>query len=401
MNAIKSRLLSTTVRQVCLGTGIVAGGALVTAGCTAPWADAGTATTTAAAASPAATGDLQMATASPCAPCAPCAPLAAADPCAPCAPCAAADPCAPCAVADPCAPCVPAAADPCAPCAVADPCAPCDPCAPAAATVSAACEVPRLAEAAANPCAAEPPCGPCAPAHACDPCSPCAPEVPCQPCAAANPCAAASPCAPCGPCAPRAVADPCAPCAPCAAADPCAPCAPCAPAADVELTAAEAQAAYDCLLDEMLQGYAQSGLDVAAAYPDWPRFSERPYVSATHGGRYVQNYADAVAAEPYGRFEEIGEMPAGGTIAKPSFVAHPDGRLAPGPLFLMEKMEAGFNPDSGDWRYTLINPDGAVVGVTNGPGSENVEFCAGCHMPAAADHDSLLFLPEELRVTAR
>jgi hypothetical protein len=64
----------------------------------------------------------------------------------------------------------------------------------------------------------------------------------------------------------------------------------------------------------------------------------------------------------------------------------------------MEKMEAGFNPDSDDWRYTLINPDGSVVGITNGPGTENVEFCVACHLPAAEDQDSLLFLPEDLRV---
>ncbi len=63
-------------------------------------------------------------------------------------------------------------------------------------------------------------------------------------------------------------------------------------------------------------------------------------------------------------------------------------------------MTAAFNGDSGNWRYTMVMPDGKVIGETNGMGSTNVEFCAGCHTAVTgAETDSLFFLPEEYRAT--
>jgi hypothetical protein len=64
-------------------------------------------------------------------------------------------------------------------------------------------------------------------------------------------------------------------------------------------------------------------------------------------------------------------------------------------------MAEGSNPASADWCYAMIMPDGSLFGVTGGQGSQNVEFCAGCHALVADDQDSLYFLPEEFRVTSR
>ena len=75
-----------------------------------------------------------------------------------------------------------------------------------------------------------------------------------------------------------------------------------------------------------------------------------------------------------------------------------NGNVVAGPLFVMEKMPAGFNADSGNWRYTLVLPGGKVIGTTNGKGSGNVEFCIGCHM-SAEDTDSMMLLPEDYRVS--
>ena len=138
------------------------------------------------------------------------------------------------------------------------------------------------------------------------------------------------------------------------------------------------------------------GLAIAADYQGWSRYSMRAYVSATHGGRFVQNYGNH-KARAYGQFENAGTMRAGAVVAKDSFVVK-HGKLVAGPLFVMEKMAAGFNADSGNWRYTLVMPTGKVIGTTNGKGSNNVEFCIGCHM-AAEDTDSLMFIPEEYRTT--
>ena len=291
-----------------------------------------------------------------------CNPCAAKSPCNPCAakacnPCAAKNPCNPCA-AKACNPC--AAKNPCNPCAAAA-CNPCNPCAGAKAGKSG-CIVPRLAKAGAcNPCAAKNPCNPCAAANACNPC---AAKNPCNPCAAKNPCN---------------------------------PCNPCAAGGGAELSNAEAAKAYDCVINKMRTAYGKSGNAVAAGYQGWQRYSKVSFQSATHGGRYVQNYANA-KGRAYGAFEKSGTMPAGAILAKDSFAVSGTGHVAPGPLFVMEKMRAGFNPDGGDWKYTMIMPNGSVFGETKGKNSAGMQFCIECHIAVGADQDSMFFLPEEFRI---
>ena len=147
----------------------------------------------------------------------------------------------------------------------------------------------------------------------------------------------------------------------------------------------------------MKTAYAKSGNLWAKWFTHWKNFSNQPYVSATHGGRFVNNYASGKAAGGYGKFEKIGKMANGGVLAKDSFVVTPKGRVSVGPLFLMEKMGGNFNKASGNWRYTLIMPNGQTVGTTNGTGSKNVKFCIECHAAVAQEQDNMFFLPEEFR----
>ena len=160
---------------------------------------------------------------------------------------------------------------------------------------------------------------------------------------------------------------------------------------------AEAQAVYDCLIKEMTAGYAKSGIKVAMFYNDWSGFAKAPYQSATHGNRYVNNYANAVGETEYGRFEDGGKMPVGSLLAKDSFVVHANGRASVGPLFMMEKKYAGFSPDTNNWKYTMIMADGSVFGQTGGKGTGNVTFCHQCHVAVAEDQDHMYFLPDEFR----
>ena len=339
MQSRKRMLLSTTMVPLIVFAGVIVGGAILVAG-------------------PSAKPALAQ-----------CAPKKKVNPCAaaktnPCA--AACNPCNPCAAAtcNPCNPCAAAKCNPCNPCAAAA-CSPCSPCG-----AGKICVVPRLQAAAA--------CNPCAAAK-CNPCSPC------------NPCAAAK-CNPCNPCA----AAKCSPCSPCSPCNPCNPCNPCA-AGGAELSDAEAVAAYDCVLNELKAAYAKSGNDIAVSYANWSRYSKQSYQSGTHGGRYVQNYANA-KARAYGAYEKSGPMPSGAVLAKDSFAVKPNGRISVGPLFLMEKMNAGFNADSGNWRYTMIMPNGSVFGTTGGVGGAKMRFCAECHLSLAPDSDSMLFMPEAYRV---
>ena len=80
-------------------------------------------------------------------------------------------------------------------------------------------------------------------------------------------------------------------------------------------------------------------------------FSNGPYLSRAHGQRFVSNYANAIAAENYGKFETVGEMPVGSMMAKDSFVVTKSGRAVYGSLGIMEKMPAGFRP--GDRRLAV------------------------------------------------
>ncbi|MEQ8357730.1 MAG: hypothetical protein RH942_19505 [Kiloniellaceae bacterium] len=163
------------------------------------------------------------------------------------------------------------------------------------------------------------------------------------------------------------------------------------------MTDAEALKVYDCLFPTMKAAYAKSDKGDASGYSNWRRYSIQAYVSATHGGRYVQNFANA-SAKAYGNYENAGTFPAGAKLGKDSFMVNAKGDVSVGPLFLMEKMPAGFNPDSDNWRYTLVMPNGAVAGTTNGEGSANVQFCIGCHMAVTPEQDSVMLLPEEYRV---
>jgi len=261
---------------------------------------------------------------------------------------AACNPCNPCAAKNPCNPCAPS--NPCNPCAAANPCNPCNPCAAGGGAVSEKCVVPRLAAASkSNPCAAK------------NPCNPCAAKNPCSPCAAAN------------------------------------PCNPCGAAAPVDVTADELRAVYDCLRTDMAAAYDKAGLTYVSNYQSWTNVAIAPYESATHGGRYVNNYTNAVGEPRYTLFEEVGTMPSGSVLAKDSFVVNPNGITAIGPLFIMEKMPGGFDAGTDDWRYTMVMPNGSVFGTTGGDGSASVQFCAECHAAVAEGADSLFFLPGEFR----
>lgn len=163
-----------------------------------------------------------------------------------------------------------------------------------------------------------------------------------------------------------------------------------------QLTPEEAVEIWSQLSEEMAAGYGRSGDPAAAAYRDWPRYNTTPYRSATHGLRYVNNHANQIARS-YGRYEGAGTLPEGSIIAKDSFTVTRDGTVAPGPLFVMEKMPAGFNYVSGDWRYTMIMADGQIFGMTKGAHAERVDYCITCHL-AREDNDHLFFVPEAVRV---
>jgi len=111
-----------------------------------------------------------------------------------------------------------------------------------------------------------------------------------------------------------------------------------------------------------------TGADYATAYQ---KLNTEKFVSETHGNRMVDVYVNDIGAAAY--FDADAEVPVGTIIVKPSFAK--DGSA--GPVFVMEKKEAGFSPDHGDWNYELYNPTaGNYIGKTP---DKKVDFCSGCH----------------------
>lgn len=166
-----------------------------------------------------------------------------------------------------------------------------------------------------------------------------------------------------------------------------------------ELPPNEVAKYYDIVRGALSKGYSRSGLSAARDYQHWRKYNHAPYLSSAHGNHYLSNYANPTAAA-YGSYEEAGELPVGSVIAKDSFAVTETGGILLGPLFIMEKMPTGFNYVSGNWRYTLVQPDGTVLGRTKGEGAERVEYCISCHL-AVEHQDHLYFVPEPYRIAPR
>ncbi len=163
------------------------------------------------------------------------------------------------------------------------------------------------------------------------------------------------------------------------------------------LPPARAEAIYQGVKGAMADGYAPSRDPIAKNYPRWRRFNVAPYLSATHGNRYANNFAnDKAVRAGYGRLKAGQKMPPGAVVVKDSYTVTKEGEVFPGALFIMEKLAPGRGPDTGDWRFVQILPDGSYIGDTTGDSPEDVAFCFTCHK-AMAGVDYLFFLPEAYR----
>lgn len=167
-------------------------------------------------------------------------------------------------------------------------------------------------------------------------------------------------------------------------------------AVDVEdpfdLEAAQITEIYACLKDAMAAGYAKEGDAVASNYRAWTVSSTRPAVAGPHGSRLLQTFANDIAAEQYLKFAEEGVvMPVGSVLAKESItISKKKKQAVVGPLFIMTKMEDGSIPETADWLYAGIQPNGKVMKFKQ-------SFCHDCHA-GYAGQDMLAYPLEEVRV---
>ncbi len=161
-----------------------------------------------------------------------------------------------------------------------------------------------------------------------------------------------------------------------------------------ELNDEEVVALYDCIKDWMAESYAAEGDEIGSSYRDWAVTSTRPAVAGAHSERFLQTFANDIAAEQYLKFEEEGvEMPVGSMLAKESFgINAKKNILRRGPLFIMEKVGLDEAPDTMGWLYSGLQPNGKVMKVKQ-------SFCHDCHVGWEAQ-DALAYPLPEVRLTA-
>ena len=168
-----------------------------------------------------------------------------------------------------------------------------------------------------------------------------------------------------------------------------------------DLTDEQAAELFACIEGKLLSGYQKSGRAEADAYRDWFMPSTTPFISATHGNRFVNHYVNDIGKDAYMSFAEEGlTMPVGSITAKESYTVNKKGKVRRGPLFLMEKVAAGSLPDTGDWDYSVILPNGKIMGQTSGENAKKVKFCHDCHEAVLEGQDAQFYPDEDYRVAA-
>jgi hypothetical protein len=164
-----------------------------------------------------------------------------------------------------------------------------------------------------------------------------------------------------------------------------------------ELSYEDAQTVYDCIKGELYQGYNAGDKKWVPAefvrdYRGWTPVSRLPANPGFHGGRFLLTYVNDAGDDEYLKFlEERGPMPAGTVIAKETFAVNDAGKVEKGPLFIMQKVEAGVSPETSDWYYMMVAPDGVPQAVPV------ITACNECHQGNFGHRDGLGYPVEDVR----
>lgn len=163
-----------------------------------------------------------------------------------------------------------------------------------------------------------------------------------------------------------------------------------------DLSQSEANKIYDELRKRMADSFALADLAEIDDYQSWTRYNSAPYLSATHGQRFVNNFANSIGSD-YGKLGKGEEYPEGTVFAKDSMTVIDDDRIYPGAMFVMEKLAEGAHPSTSDWRYVMVLPDGTTFGDTTGNKPKLVRYCHACHVSKSSD-DFVFFVPEDFQL---
>jgi len=163
-----------------------------------------------------------------------------------------------------------------------------------------------------------------------------------------------------------------------------------------EMSFDQAQAVYDCLKDQMHTQYKAGDKqwipsEFVDDYRGWTQVSTKPAAPGFHGGRFLLTFVNDTGVDAYLQWGEA-DIPAGTLIAKESFTVGEDGAAEIGPLFIMQKVEEGTSPETDDWYYMMVGPQGR-------PQAVNVmTACSECHQGNFGEQKGLGFPVPEVRL---
>lgn len=164
-----------------------------------------------------------------------------------------------------------------------------------------------------------------------------------------------------------------------------------------DLSFEEAQKVYDCIAEKLHEGYATGPkgwipVDFVDNYRSWTKASTVPAAPGFHGGRFLVTWVNQTGASEYLKYAENPTMPAGSVLAKESFSVNDEGAVVLGPLFFMEKVDAGTSPETDDWHYSMVSPTGKPQAVNV------ISACSECHQENFADTGGMGYPVEEARI---
>ncbi|WP_417766784.1 cytochrome P460 family protein [Stappia sp.] len=166
-----------------------------------------------------------------------------------------------------------------------------------------------------------------------------------------------------------------------------------------DLTPSEVTAVYDCLKADLHDGYRQGDkrwipAEYVTSYRSWTPASAFPAAPGFHGARFLMTYVNEIGANTYLEYkEENVVVPAGTVIAKESFAVDDQGKVQPGPLFIMEKVAAGRSPQTDDWFYMAVAPNGSPMAM------DVISACSECHQQNFGAQGGLGYPVPEARIT--
>lgn len=133
-------------------------------------------------------------------------------------------------------------------------------------------------------------------------------------------------------------------------------------------------------------GSSDSAVD-CSDWPSWTKINTERFESGGHKAAWVDIYTEPQHADAYKALG--GTMPIGFRVVKAQYKTK-DATEASG-LTVMGKMEAGYDPENGDWFYGVYDATGTKA-IKQG----KLGMCLECH-DADEDTDYLSGVPEEYR----